>query len=66
MAMRELDEVLIPRELAEAERVEPQGTVVWFLSGATFATVECRVVDNNPDGLKTKLLDVAVDTLQPS
>ena len=66
MSIKELDEVKIPPALAAAERVEECGTVVWCQPGATFATIECRIIDSNPDGLDTKLLDVAVDAVRPS
>lgn len=64
--IKELDEVSIPQKLAQAERVEGRGTVVWHLPGAQFVTVECKIIDDNPEGLRTKLLDVAVSDLQRS
>jgi hypothetical protein len=62
--LRELAEVLIPSDLADSKGVENSGTVVWYVPGAVYATVECRVIDNNADGLKTELLDVNVNDIK--
>lgn len=61
--MKELDEVDIPIEIAEKEGVFSFGTVVWYLDGAPFATVECTVLKDNPDWLETKLLDIDIKDL---
>lgn len=62
-ALRELDVISIPKILARHERVKVEGTVVWFVEGASFATIECQCVEDNADGLKTKLLDVQLSDL---
>jgi hypothetical protein len=62
---QEIDVVSIPEIIADRERVKPQGTVVWYVDGAPYATVECQCTDDNPDGLKTKLLDVQLLDLRP-
>jgi hypothetical protein len=62
---QELEVVGIPEAIAEKERVKPQGTVVWYVEGAPYATVECQCIDNYPEGLSTKLLDVQLPDLRP-
>jgi len=63
--LHELAVVAISDEIARQERVDAEGTVVWYVDGAPFATVECQCIDDNPDGLKTKLLDVQLPELRP-
>jgi hypothetical protein len=60
----ELDYVDLPATLAARERVNPKGTVVWFTDAADYATIECGCLDDNPDGLATKLLDVPLSELR--
>lgn len=62
--MKELDEVIIPAHIAESVGVVPHGTIVWYVDGADFATVECAVAADNPDGLETKLIDVDIKELR--
>jgi hypothetical protein len=60
----ELAEVEIPQALARREGVSAYGTVVWSSEGASHVTVECRLLADNADGLRTKLLDVPVAELR--
>jgi hypothetical protein len=64
IVIKELDEVTIPSHLAETLGVVAHGTIVWYVHGADFATVECAIVENNPDGLETKLVDVDINKLR--
>lgn len=61
--IKELDEVFIPEDIAKTEGVVQHGTVVWYNYGAEFATVECEILSNNPDRLKSKLIDVDIERL---
>ena len=61
----ELDAVMVPQALATDEGVEGKGAIVWHVASAPYATVECRVLDENPDGLRTKLLDIPIADLRP-
>jgi len=63
--VRELDQVTIPTHVAESFEIVPHGTIVWYVDGAGFATVECAVAADNPDGLETKLVDVDISELRP-
>ena len=61
----ELELAEIPSALAETRGVEPIGTVVWHVAPAPYATVECVRVGDNPDRLKTELIDIPLNDLQP-
>jgi hypothetical protein len=61
----EIDVVEIPPSLALQHGVEPIGTVVWYVAPAPFATIECCLVSDNPDRLRTLLLDVPIRDLRP-
>jgi hypothetical protein len=63
-AFQELDVVGIPKAIAARERVNDRGTIVWHVEGAPYVTVECRCLDDNPDGLNTKLLDIELSDLR--
>jgi hypothetical protein len=63
--INELDLVRIPQELASAEGVEARGTVVWYVSPAPTATVECVSLSDPIDRLETKLLDISISDLEP-
>lgn len=43
-SFRELDEVRIPRELAALEKVSELGTIVWYVEGASYASVDCALL----------------------
>jgi hypothetical protein len=58
--IRELDEVLIPEPVAKLHGTESTGTVVWFVSGSRFATVECKVINSTKFPPETKLVDVPI------
>ena len=62
-ALKELDRVSIPEYLAQSRGVYSCGTIVWYVPGATFATVECLKIDDNKDGLKTEVIDINVEDL---
>ena len=61
----ELDAVVVPKALAMDEGVEGKGAIVWYVAGAPYAAVECRVLHDNPDGLRTKLIDIPIADLRP-
>lgn len=60
--IRELDVVDIPEALALEAGAVQRGTVVRHVSGADFATVECRITGGDP--LQTVLIDVPVGELR--
>ncbi len=62
--IKELDVVCIPNDLADREGVERQGTVVWYVEGAPYVTVECAVLGGVGIGDKTKLLDIDLDLVR--
>jgi len=62
--MKELDEVTIPPYIAEKFGVVGSGTIVWYVQGANYATVECAVIGDNLQGLETKLVDVDINELR--
>ncbi len=61
--LKELDEVCIPHDIADRERVEERGTIVWYVEGASYATIECAVLGGTGVGDETKLLDISVTLL---
>jgi hypothetical protein len=61
--LKELDTVQIPEAVAAERRLYPTGTVVWYVPPASFATVECRPLDQNTANTLTVLLDIGVDEL---
>ena len=63
--MKELDEVVIPFIIAEKAGVVRSGTIVWYVPDAVYATVECAILADNPEGIKTRLIDVSISKLQP-
>jgi hypothetical protein len=63
-SFRELDEVRIPRELAALEKVSELGTIVWYVEGASYATVECALLGEEGSRAQTKFLDVEVKFLR--
>jgi len=62
-SFKEADFVAIPSDLALAAGVTPMGTIVWHVPEAPFATVECQVVADNPNGWVTELVDVPLERL---
>jgi hypothetical protein len=62
-AFRELDEVTIPSDIAEREGVVQHGTVVWYVDGAPYATIECAVLGSTGIGNNTKLIDIEVNLI---
>ena len=60
--LREVDVVEIPEKTASEAGARPRGTVVWYVEGAPFATVECRLLGDDP--LRTVLIDVPVVDLR--
>jgi hypothetical protein len=65
-SMKELDEVVIPHHISIKSGVVELGTIVWYVCGADYATVECAVVGDNPEGIQTKLIDVDINDLRLS
>jgi hypothetical protein len=62
--MKELDEVIIPSHIAEKLGIVESGTIVWYIKGASYATVECAVTGDNPQGIETKLVDVDINEIR--
>jgi hypothetical protein len=60
----ELESVTIPEATARLNGVIARGTIVWFVAGADYATVECTEVGGRA-GLDSRLVDVPLDDLSP-
>jgi len=63
-SLKELDEVFIPQEVSDLEGVELRGTIVWYIDGASYATIECAVRGGTGVGDETKLLDIDVNSIR--